>query len=632
MSTESLKANGDLEWPPFVPPSSQKNSAITKAAIAALSIFVSTLVISTVCVSIFNPVALASTAIIVTACFVSVAAGSVIGYALKSLKNLLEDDDFSFTRPDFEAPEEVEETFSLDASCGTPEEISAVSKGLTNPSCNCFMNAMLQNIFSLEDVGAFILEKLQEISQNEELGDVNPFDEEPYVTVKKPVGMSSEDFIAFEATLKAKKDQLIEKNEFKIKEYVSLPLDLVLDEHITDSKKIAEFYKSLCLKDAASFSLAIINKWRSKESISAKEATLLRLSLVKLMNRKLTCELKEVIPVVSAAKKALGTKQDNSALSYKVKFGKKNKTTSLGKITAQKRLKAIAAKTLTQQKKDLKAKPLKPQKVAALEWQVPGFDKEMKISTSSQECPSEFYNMLISSIQELTHSVSPSIIQVNRRYSAFRVSDDPAATPLFSEALKIDGADKDLVENQGMLIKDITGHGTEVDLTSLVLSSLDLNGLDRIEDTDYFSQDQAALKAQHPKVSSRMSYAVTLPDNLLMQTKHTFYNAENDALVKAKHIRFKFTDQEALQITVPSSPLVATAKTYKLRSFVVHEGKSAQSGHYVNYMKVDRTDGTSYWIKQNDSTSSPISFDEVKYLFSGKSSSKAPCALAFKAE
>lgn len=632
MSTESLKANGDLEWSPFVPPSSQKNSAITKAAIAALSIFVSTLVISTVCVAIFNPVALASTAIIVTACFVSVAAGAVIGYALKSLKNLLEDDDFSFTRPDFEAPEEVEETFSLDASCGTPEEINAVSKGLTNPSCNCFMNAMLQNIFSLEDVGTFILEKLQEISQNEELGDVNPFDEEPYVTVKKPVGMSSEDFVAFEAKLKAKKDRLIEKNEFKIKEYVSLPLDVVLDLHIKDTKKIAEFYKSLCLKDAASFSLAIINKWRSKESISEKEATLLRLSLIKLMNRKLTCELKEVIPVVSAAKKALGTKQDSSAHLYKVKFGKTNKPISISKVAAHRRLKAIAAKTMALQKKDLKAKPIKPQKVAALEWQVPGFDKEMKISISSQECPSEFYNMLISSIQELTHSASPSTIQVNRRYSAFRISDDPAATPPFSEALKIDGADKDLVENQAMLMKDITGHGTEVDLTSHALSSLDFNGLDRLENTDYFGADQAALKELHPKVSSRMTYAVTLPDNLLMQTKHTLYNAETDALEKTRHVRFKFTDQEALKITLPASAFVASAKTYQLRSFVVHEGKSAQSGHYVNYMKVDRADGTSYWIKQNDSTSSPVSFAEVKYLFSGKSSSKAPCALAFTAE
>lgn len=632
MNTESLNANADLEWSPFVPPSSQKNSAITKAAIAALSIFVSTLVISTVCVAIFNPVALASTAIIVTACFVSVAAGAVIGYALKSLKNILEDDDFSFATPDFEAPQDVEETFPLDASCGKPEEIEAASKGLVNPSCNCFMNAMLQNIFSLEDVGTYILEKLQEISQNEDLAAANPFDEEPYVCVKRPAGMSSQDFIAYEAKLKASKEKLIQKNEFEIKDYVSLPIELVLEEHIKDSKKIAEFYKSLCLKDAASFSLAIINKWRAKESISAKEATLLRLSLVKLMNRKLTCELKEVIPIVTAAKKALGTKQDTSALAYKFKCGKKNKSVSIAKIGAQKRLKALAARALVLEKRDLKAKPLKPQKVATLEWIVPGFDKEMKISVSSQECPSEFYNMLISSIQELTHSSSPSTIQVNRRYSAYRVSADPEATAPFSEALKIDGADKVLVENQGMILKELEGHDTEVDLTSLVNTSLDINGLDRLEDTNYFGADQADLKDQHPVVSSRMSYAVNLPDNLLMQTKHTLYNPRTDSPEKARHIRFKFTDPEALKITIPASALVATSKTYELRSFVVHQGRSAQSGHYVNYMKVDRADGTSFWIKQDDSSSSPVSLAEVKYLFSGKSNLSAPCALAFKAE
>jgi Ubiquitin carboxyl-terminal hydrolase len=633
MPIEHVSNHAEVHWSPFVPPEEKKSSMVTKIAIAALSAFVATLVTSTICVAIFNPVALASTAIIVSACFVSLAAGILLGYAFKSLKNHLEVDDLPFFIHHPEEDIEPDEKFELEATAGTPQEINAISKGLTNPGCSCFMNALLQNAFSLDVMATFITESLRLISENEELALSNPLLKTPYAKIEQPKGMSFQEYNKLRERLLAEKETTIEKTRPKFITLTPQTVQEVINKHFGDSFEIANFYKALTLKDAASYALTVINKWRAKENISIQEAKLLRVALIKLMNREAIIELKEKTIQQTTTKKSTAKplyayilERQKMADAQKNLKAKKPKY-GVFKIKHHEKHKAALHKAVAK-KLSAEMKP-KPKTEISSRWIIPGIDTDMKISSSIQECPNEFFSLLISSLQELTKSTAPTTIRIERKDTAFRLSDNEAETPAFSETLKILEAEKVGHEDHVIMIKTPLGSHTEIDLASLD----DYNYCEtkvRAIDDDFFDKSQAALKEQFGVVSSKRTFDFALPQNLIIQSK-IFEQGDDDELLKMKHVKFKFTDEEALRITFPASEINPLEKSYELKSFVVHQGSSIHGGHYVNYTRVTRDNGTSFWINQNDSESSPVSWSEVRYILNGKSRIAAPCTFAFTA-
>lgn len=635
MAIDRSSPNAELQWSPFVPPDEKKTSAITKAAIAALTIFVSTLIVATVCVAIFNPVALASTAIIVTSCFVSVAAGCVLGYAFKSLKNYLEDDGTPlFDRASFA---NAEEHFELESNAGTLEEVAKASQGLTNPGSNCFMNALLQNIFTSQCIGKFVMESLQHIAFDDKFADVNPFDHlDPIISIPKPKGMSDKDYAQFKARLLTNKETIIEKHKFKLELPASLNIDDVLESCFSSVDKMEKLYTAITFKQAASYAFTILTKWQARETISSQEAILLRISLVKLINAEVRCEIEEVrAKTKNPSAKAMMKKAQEEVLGYKiarkklqVKYPFNPRLRYLVPIS-----KAIAhfnskAKTHHLGPK-VALKTFKTTSQPVVKWDLPGINSGLKIHHDVQECPGELFNTLLSSLEELTGKKAPSTIRIQRTENVFRLPTEGTDETYFDESLRIHAATKVIDEDNILSIKGPEGDGATVNLSDLSDVFENIFSRDEEQNKDFYNKDMPELKTQHPVVSTKRTYQVQLPESLMMQCKLSHMNHGNEGK-KIKNVKFAFSDEDSLKITIKANALIPEDKTYQLRSFVCHKGFGSQSGHYINYTKVDREDGSSYWIKHDDSTCSPASLAEVKALLNGRSSYTSPCVFNFK--
>lgn len=486
------------------------DASIAKVAIAALLVCALTLTAATASIAIFNPTVAIAATIVAVACLICTIAGMILGISLNQCLN--ENNDYS--NPYIRGQQAFEEQSSSvgislkPASDVKQEEVAAYSQGLPNPSSNCFMNAMLQNAFSLDQLGTYITTSLETISQDPSQNK-NPFLDDFSIVLPQDKGESND---ALEARKQPLKGQYsTQRPQFiTIKEHT---LESVLNTYFKNKDCFDDFYKALSLKDAATYALAIIKKWRSKTLISSDEAKLLRVALIKLMNKQLSLEFN------------------------------RNGTNPI--------------------------------------WRFPGINQGVKINFGAQECPAEFFGQLIDSLEELTKS-SPS----------------PCSLKV-TEIVK--GSQKQSSRNTPLIIYSIKSTQT----------SLDLGSLTEIEDT---YQKRA-----------NTSYKVTLPEEMIMQIKLNNLNQK-------KKIKLQFTDENNLRITLASQALSIQSKTYQLESFVVHRGFGTTSGHYINYIKKTRPDGSSFWIEQNDRYSRSIDSAAIKELLNGeKGPYMTPYMLAFKA-
>lgn len=492
-----------------------KMSTITKVAIGALVVFIATIVTVPTCLAVFTVATPALIGIIVPSLFITFISGGICGsWVYQTVQNWLKEDDvsniFSSTVVD-----------DVDAMEGvSPElkaEIAQVAHGIPNPSCNCFMNAMLQNMFSFDDLSKYFVEKLDQIAKDESLAKTNLCAFDPaLVNVEKPTDdMSDEDYKAY----KAQQIALIKPWDLIDVELTSI--EDVIEAHFSSKEKIDQFYMGISVKDAASYALAIINKWRSKKDLSYEEAQLLRVALIKVMN------LRMIINIKKPATK-----------DSKVEVDKK----------------------------------------------IPGIDHGIRIDSNRQECPGDFFTSLIESLENLTKSSSPSKIKIEKKLETPGSSSSPVITnegiPILRIRIETSGSEVDLADFPALFAANTSDAGDKMDL---------------------------------PEQSLIMQAG--LPD---LEGK------------KLKKIKFKFSDEENLRIHFPVSEMNKTEKTYELKSFVVHTGKTPYFGHYINYTKITRDDGTNYWICQDDSVCFLTSVDTVKSILNGTKKQYGPAILTFK--
>jgi Ubiquitin carboxyl-terminal hydrolase len=182
-----------------------------------------------------------------------------------------------------------------DPKMASKEEIAKHFKGLTNPGCNCFMNASIQALFQDADIATHMMNQLAFIL-SDDFEDSNPatrFIEKYSIDTK----LKSDDQLAQRVRLQSAKDselaKIIDSKDYK--EHTARLESYELDKiDISTDKKRRQVFMSMTLKEAAKVAQTLLTKWQAGGDLSSNEAKIFRLSLMKLMNRPSQIVLKEV--------------------------------------------------------------------------------------------------------------------------------------------------------------------------------------------------------------------------------------------------------------------------------------------------------------------------------------------------
>lgn len=553
------------EHPPFITEDKSQDTT-TKVAIAALLICVFTLIAAPASIAIFNPTVAIAATIVGVSCLVCIIAGIVFGIFLTQDNQLATSYPYLDTQESF-----YDDSFIKRETSVSLQEVQQYSQGLANPSCNCFMNAMLQNIFSLDVLGDYIITSLETLKQD--AFNTNPFLKTFDIHLVQNEGESNQAF-------QKRKQNLMKQYKNHKPSCITITetnLTDVLKTHFQNKQSIEAFYKALTLKKAATYALEIIKKWRLKQPISFDEAKLLRVAVIKLFNKS---------PVL-----VFHNDTPPSDSSFWGMFFKKDHTPPL--------------------------------------WEFPGIDRDLKIDCTKQECPAEFFTQFLSSLQELTKTPSPSSFKIDRIDKGYRIND-AAGDDWFATRLQV--YEKQASENTTLMIHSLLEGQTELNLADLGPFEQSYQKMQSyFEDQSFFRENRPPASGLQTDdlIHSETSYRIKLPEQLFMQIKVNNPDSQKDRGGKRK-IALKFTDEKNFRITTKST-LDLKPKTYELQSFVVHKGYSTRSGHYVNYIKHTRSDGSSFWIEQNDALSTPVDLSIIQSLLKGqKGPYMTPYMLAFK--
>jgi hypothetical protein len=275
------------------------------------------------------------------------------------------------------------QAYALDSNMASKEEVALAHFGLFNPSNNCFMNASLQTLFQDSELSAFLMDQLRSISEAGALSALNPcLPAAPRCSIE---GSKAED----RARLAEKKDTLIAEL-LSDHRYVAIATPLVsyhlhdvLETDLSNKVNLAQLYMTGSIKQMATYAYNLLAKWQTKSYLSHNEAVLLRLSLVKLMNREASIRLKPA----------------NDKLSDRA------------------------------------------------EWLLPGLNSEnMSILISKMEEASEFCRLLIDSLDDLCARFleesphNPVKAKISCEVKAFRLPEADSEVAVFDPSLQIDGA------------------------------------------------------------------------------------------------------------------------------------------------------------------------------------------------
>jgi hypothetical protein len=351
----------------------------------------------------------------------------------------------------------------------------------------------------------------------------------------------------------------------------SYSLEDVLTLDLRASLPLVRLYMTVSIKQTGEYAYALLSKWQSKTPLTANETRLLRLSLVKLMNRQANIKLKP-------------------------------------------------------------AKGLLPD---VAEWILPGLNSEnLSILASKMEEANEFSRVLIDSLDELTAPLlegsphNPLKTKVTQEVKAFRLPTEGSGLAYFDPSLHIEGAVK-RTSHWDTTWQVTVSDGSKYRLDNLSFFSAYASR--NKPQVTYQKDENIPNTAIGDTVSETISYAVTLPSKVMMwiQAGDTGY-ALGEVSTKHKKTELEFTDADRLSVTLPASCLFADPSIYLLTSFTVHRGPSLMAGHYYSYSRKTRDNGTDYWVKQNDSTVTACPVSEVKAVLAGLEDHVSPNMLILR--
>jgi Ubiquitin carboxyl-terminal hydrolase len=448
--------------------------------------------------------------------------------------------------------------FAADSNKARPEEVASFSKGLHNPSGNCFMHASLQALFQNKDLAAMILSQLQTIAESEK------YNQRQKITTTDCLIVCENQ--KEQVDLLAHKDAMIadlvkDRRILEIKNLDSYSFEDVEKLDFSKEDNLVRLYITCSLKEAAVYTHALLHKWQNSHVLNGNESKLLRLSMIKLMNR------------------------PNSIILDKTSF--------LSLTTYKAR------------------------------WKIPGLHGDFSIRPELHEDASLFTRNILESLNALSHDIDPSLktsehlITVQRTIKAYRLPEEPEEgkdpVPVFDPSLAITGAETEFT--QVLSAYQPVAH----------LGTFKLDDLSFLSEYRSYEKPNVTYKASEnlpgtnvgDTVSEKYHYRVALPSKLIAQLNIFDYSKAGGT----KHSKtvVEFTNEDALTVTFPKDVFFDEDQTYRLDSFVVHLGSNLRAGHYFTYTRVVRdSDGSSYWIKQNDDTVEPCSCHEALSVLKGQ--------------
>lgn len=459
----------------------------------------------------------------------------------------------------------------IDEKIASLEELKQFNKGLPNPLANCFMNASLQALFQNKQLSTTIITQLETIARSDKYSKREAIIPENCVISYEPPSEAT--------TLKeAKKlliDRLIKEQDLsKIETLDSYDFEEILKQDLTSTSIAQRLFITSSLKDAAGYSLTILLKWQKGDKLSHNETALLRLSLIKLMNR------------------AHGI---------------------------------VLSKTTFRDTVAMKAR-----------WKIAGKDTDLKIDQSIQEDASLFSTNLLESLNKLSHTIdrelppSPYLITIDRQIQVYKIPQKlPSGdweTPLFDKTLAIEKAKTHYTQ---ILFNHITSAKDnqvfKLDDTSF------LSEYKSKDKPEVFYKTESDLLPETKIgdiVSERYTYSIGMPENLISTLKIFEYSDQGP--IKYSLANLEFTDEKNLTVTFAKSEgLLEKDHTYSLNSFIIHTGgNSINSGHYYTYTRAIRdSDKSSYWIKQNDESIAACSYEEPLSILKGLEKDYTPYVL-----
>lgn len=468
----------------------------------------------------------------------------------------------------FTKPEAVVQTYDPDPHKATRQELLDSIKGISNPCCNCFMISALQSLLQNQQLKTYILKRLQLINSTPGAGDVNPTIPDDYLVRTQCDKEDKELLLAKKGALleELRQDASYKAKTARLPSYVTADL---LKNDLSNRSILENIFMTLTLKEAATISFDLLSKWQSGSLLSSQESRLMRTCLIKLMNRPSELHL----------------------------VGTKTSGTLEGKIRLH----------------------------------VPGLSGDFLIFEHSQEDVNLFSRNVLSSLDELTKTLAPAeeanpaLTQIDCQFTAYTPPAEDQELEHFDESLKIPGAIKTVTQFISSWTPDLVDG-------QFVLDSLDCLSCytDRRKENHTLKKDELLPSTEIGQVVDETAvYTISRPSVMVMNLNVFSCNAATGITSKMKNVSCKFTDEDNLTITIPPSDVSQKATLYKLSSLSIHSGKALNSGHYFSFSRKTRANGTSFWLKQDDSIVTEGNIHEIKHILKGGQDYTTPFMLVF---
>lgn len=453
-------------------------------------------------------------------------------------------------------------TFADDPDQARTEEILRFPKGFSNPSSNCFMHATLQAVFQNPTFASIILTQLETIAYSDKYHQRQPITSTDIPVTYNPVSTDADVLKKQQAAIENLRKT---HDAFRINLFQSYDFDFILT-NLNSFEQLIQLYLSCSLKDAACYSHALLSKWQKGSMLNIKESALLRLSLIKLMNRR--------------------------------------------------------AKISVCQKKSTEE--------YTADLTIPGLKGDFSIDFRIHEDASLFITNILESLDHLSHQIDPSlppsvhVTTIKRKIQAYKLPNTDSDTHAFDPSLLIEGGTSEYT--QTLFVHHLVGTNHTFKLDDL--SFLSPYRSYENSSVTYGANENLPHTNEGDTVSEKHEYKIVMPEQLITSLKIFEYTQAGE--VKHAKTGVIFTDEKNLTITFAQEPFFQEAQTYRLDSFIVHSGENLKGGHYLTYTRVIRTgDQTSYWIKQNDAQVEPCSCYEPLTILQGKTPYFNPFILIF---
>lgn len=536
--------------------------------------------------------------------------------------------------------------------------LSNARLGLANPACNCFMNAVLQMIFSNRPLASSFMASLDHVAESPEFEPMNTthefnynfkkFDPTTGKFINQAVSLGDAAILkgAYQDRLKATviSQGLDETDKNALCEAILRGLSG--DRFEMPDSHLAPFFISLSLKDAAHLARQILRKWNPSFStegspMTAFESKILRLCLVKLFGKKAQAEV--FLPEISSynfdhRRHSNDTPKFNCRkddLDFFIPKGAAEAAYERG-VILEKTAEGGFLRVL-----DLSMKPLEMTKEQFEE----GFAKSsLKVNYYAEQDSSshllhhgktclilknEAGKSIVAFEQGRTIEVPhkepitsiPSLTDDNEITISFRQQEDSSA--FYMQLL--DGLSQlnPVLKEQLIRIKTKRSGGLQnqkPQINHFSEARIEVRKTQRNLEEGYYFDDADNFSAYADNVSQEdgaiTTSKITLPRSLVFSCSHL--DVDNYESGKKLGNKFFFTSQNDLDIILAGIGTNAAGGHYKLQSFTVHRGPHTKSGHFFEYQRHIDLLGKEYWICHDDSQRRLVSKNEVMQILNGK--------------